>query len=323
MDRPLISIITPVYNAEIYLDECIESILRQTYTNIELILINDGSTDNSLNICKKWENRDKRVKVINKKNEGVAIARNKGIDEAKGELIGFVDSDDTIEPEMYDVMYQDMLNTDSDIIMCNSESNIDGKKIGDRRVGYNNFEIKGRDACNRFLAYDKLFVSAVWSKLYKKDAIGSVRFMESIRLGEDYCFNGMIYPQIAKLYYEDKVLYNYRIREGSLCRLEIDEHFFDKYRVAKILKKELSVYGFIEDISLQKFELSTLYEILYNLCIRNSDRKVIRIWKEKFNRQFEQVKRGEKINRKDYLKMFLLGHIPRTYTKITNKLVIK
>ena len=319
MDKPLISIITPVYNAEQYLDECIGSVLNQTYTNIELILINDGSTDGSPGICRKWADQDERVKLIDKKNEGAAIARNIGINNAKGSLIGFVDNDDIIEPDMYEIMYRDMKKADADIVMCNSRSYKDGKRGKNSLERYSSFEIERRALVERFLSYEKIFASSVWSKLYKKEIIGEVRFLENIMLGDDYFFNGIIYPKIRKMYYEERMLYNYRIREGSMCRSDIGEHFFDKYRVAEKLSENLKKYEFIDDSYLNKFTLSTLYEILYELCIKKADKKLIKTWKNKFNRKFKSDCKFKTTNKKNYIKMFMLGHFPRFYVNVTGK----
>ena len=113
----LVSIIVPVYNAERYLHRCIDSVLAQTYTNFELLLINDGSKDNSGEICDKYAVKDSRIRVFHKENGGVSSARNMGIDEAKGEWLSFIDSDDWIEPTMYEKMLQELIGNNADICM--------------------------------------------------------------------------------------------------------------------------------------------------------------------------------------------------------------
>ena len=114
-----VSIIVPVYNSEKYLKKCIESIQKQTLKDMQIILINDGSTDNSLSICKEYQKRDNRIEVIDKANMGVSSARNTGIEAAIGEYIGFVDADDWIEPEMYENMYHQVKQMQADVCMCN------------------------------------------------------------------------------------------------------------------------------------------------------------------------------------------------------------
>ena len=117
--NPQISVIVPIYNVEKYLAKCIDSIINQTLTNIEIILVNDGSTDNSRKIIDKYDKKDSRIKVIHKKNGGQGSARNAGLDIAKGEYIGFVDSDDWIDSNMYENLYNAAISNNADIVVCN------------------------------------------------------------------------------------------------------------------------------------------------------------------------------------------------------------
>ena len=115
---PEISVIVPVYNCEKYIGKCIESILNQTFKDLELILIDDGSADESGKICDEYKIQDKRVKVIHEKNSGVSIARNVGINVAKGKYIGFVDSDDYLAPDMYESLYENLMKSHADVAIC-------------------------------------------------------------------------------------------------------------------------------------------------------------------------------------------------------------
>ena len=128
-NKHLISIIVPVYNVEKYIDKCIKSILEQTYKNLQIILIDDGSQDKSGQICDEYELQDNRIEVIHKKNGGLSDARNLGIKKARGEYIGFVDSDDYISKNMYEDMYKIIQEKDSDVCICNVYNVIDGKEI--------------------------------------------------------------------------------------------------------------------------------------------------------------------------------------------------
>lgn len=118
MEANKISVIVPVYNAEKYLEKCVESIINQTYKNLEIILIDDGSTDNSLAVCKKMEKKDTRIRVVVQENSGVAVTRNRGIQEATGEYIGFVDSDDYIDEDMYESLYRTIEETKTEYAIC-------------------------------------------------------------------------------------------------------------------------------------------------------------------------------------------------------------
>ena len=118
-NEPLISIIVPVYNVEKYLSKCIDSIINQTYKNIEIILIDDGSTDSSGAICDKYALVDSRIHVLHIENSGVSNARNVGLNHATGDYIGFVDSDDYIEPNMYELLLEELIADDVDVVQCN------------------------------------------------------------------------------------------------------------------------------------------------------------------------------------------------------------
>ena len=130
---PIISIIVPIYNVGKYLPKCIESILNQTFKNFELILVNDGSTDNSGVVCDDYEKKDTRIKIIHKSNGGVSSARNAGLYVAKGEYIGFVDPDDYIDKNMYEKLYRLCIDNNSDIAICRFNREINGKIQNNRR----------------------------------------------------------------------------------------------------------------------------------------------------------------------------------------------
>ncbi len=185
MDKKLISIIVPVYNIEEYLPRCIESILNQTYTNLELILVNDGSTDNSGRICDEYATKDQRVFVIHKKNGGSSSARNAGIKEAKGEYLGFVDSDDYIENTMYEKMVNAVKDTGANIIqVARDEIDENGNlmqdvcKMPDEIVEYN---------AEEFLKELLLHIGdcSFCTKLLKRDLFFDEQFPEGV-LNEDF-----------------------------------------------------------------------------------------------------------------------------------------
>ena len=142
MNNELLSVIVPVYNVEEYLERCIESIIASSYKNIEIILINDGSTDKSVHICEKLKAKDERIKVFHKENEGVSSARNYGLENVKGEYITFVDSDDYIDKHMYTNLMNIMLKEDADIVYCDLvqvKSERDNQ-VDNKLNGYNIYE---------------------------------------------------------------------------------------------------------------------------------------------------------------------------------------
>lgn len=210
MNAPLISVIIPIYNVEPYLHRCVDSVLAQTYRNIEIILVDDGSPDNCPAICDEYAEKDSRVKVIHKENGGVSSARNAGLDIAKGDYIGFVDSDDWIEPDMYEVLYSAIQNTGADIasIVVNTGDTQPIKK-GNVKLFTSSEALK--EVCKPQIG---LPVS-VWSKLSKAELFENIRFSNEITIGEDKLINGKLYLKSCSIAYQPYACYHYFYREGS------------------------------------------------------------------------------------------------------------
>ena len=204
-----ISVIVAVYNAEDYLCNCCNSILAQTYRNIELILVNDGSEDNSLAICKKIQASDKRVVVIDKENGGCYSAWNKGLDVATGDFIGFVDNDDYIQPQMYETLLDILIEQDADICACNRYRNVDN--IND----YCNMDLtnericvfSGYDAVVHLLSDTQYIKPAMWDKLYKSSLFETLRFPNTFF--EDAAITYKLLYTSKKIAYTEKQLYAY------------------------------------------------------------------------------------------------------------------
>ena len=187
---PKISIIVPVYNVEKYLEKCVKSILNQTFTDFELILVDDGTPDSSGVICDQFAEKDERIKVIHKKNGGLSDARNTGIEVAKGEYIGFVDSDDYIAEDMYELLYTNIVNEEADLSICGIYDVYENKEAQKRIRQYmilNKFE-----AIKVILEAKIVSVHAV-NKLYKKELFTHVRYPVG-KITED-CSSYFIYSR--------------------------------------------------------------------------------------------------------------------------------
>ena len=210
----LVSIIVPVYNVEYYLERCVQSLINQTYENIEIILVDDESTDRSTDICRQLAAQDDRIRVIHKKNGGLSSARNAGIKASRGEYIGFVDSDDYVDHRMFEVLVNDIRMYDADISQCGCEI------IWENRIEYRNgtgklyLWNKKQSLIELFSA--SLIETSVWDKLYKREVLEGVSFDERIRLGEDFPFNAEVFAKIHRSVFRDLTLYKYRKRVGSL-----------------------------------------------------------------------------------------------------------
>lgn len=217
-----VSIITPVYNGEVYLDRCIASILAQTHQNLELILIDDGSKDTSGAICDDWAAKDPRIKVIHQKNQGVSAARNAGLDIATGDFIGFVDADDEIAPETYETALREMGN--HDIVMWDAVTVWEDGRTEPDTIPLlpTHCTISRNDWTPELLSQ---MAGAVWRCLYRAECIAGIRFPKGIKFSEDRLFNLYAMGAAQSLKYLKTPLY-YRLMhaESAVHRYHAD-HF--------------------------------------------------------------------------------------------------
>lgn len=216
-----ISVIVPIYNVSKHLNRCLESIINQTFKDLEIVLVNDGSTDNSLDIIKEYEQKDKRIKVIDKSNGGLSDARNEGLKIANAPYIAFVDSDDYIELDMYEVMYQKIIKEKADIVECDFYWEYPNKLIVDKtRLNKNTIE--------------SIRVVA-WNKLYKKELItkNHVLFPLGLRY-EDIAFCYQLLPYVKKIVSVSKPFYHYIQRSNSISNNQ-NEKVRDIYKVLDIV----------------------------------------------------------------------------------------
>ena len=218
--KPIISIIVPVYNASEYIRRSVCSILNQTFDNFELILIDDGSTDTSLQICEELSETDDRIVVIHQENSGMSHTRNVGLDIARGDYIGFVDADDWIATNMYETLYKDIIDYDADIVsiryLIAKNENV---KLPVNKE--NSIEIlTGVDKLRRYLEYgieSRSNLNSVWSKLYKKELFKNIRFPEGKRY-EDLAINYLLISASKKFVIDNNYLYYYFMNSTGVTR---------------------------------------------------------------------------------------------------------
>lgn len=242
MDK-LISVIVPIYNVEKYLTKCIESIINQTYKNLEIILVDDGSPDNCPIICDEYAKKDSRIKVIHKKNGGLSDARNVGLNIAAGEYIMFIDSDDFVEIDMMESMMNNMINSNVDLVVCNIKYIYDNSE----KVKYNQ-EDKILDKYEAMQEYikDGIVQAVAWNKLYKRNLINGMRYKVG-KINEDEFFTYKIVDRTNKIYYNSKPFYNYVQRNTSIMgsysikRLDAVEASYERLNFIKERYPELYV----------------------------------------------------------------------------------
>lgn len=212
--EPLISVIIPVYQVEPYVAHCIESVINQTYRKLEIILVNDGSTDGSGKICDKYADRDARIKVIHQENQGLSIARNRGIEVAQGEYLCFVDSDDWVDERFIDVMYRISVETGCDIVQCGFQNVISDDTERDGREG--NYTVYSPKEFS-ISAYTLLSwkCNVAWNKLYKKSLFEGIRYPKG-KIHEDEFTTYRLVWNANNIAVTNTKLYFYRQRTDSI-----------------------------------------------------------------------------------------------------------
>lgn len=246
-----VSVIVPVYNVEKYLDKCLESIMNQTYQNFEIIIVNDGSTDNSLQICRQWEERSPQIKLINKENEGLGFARNTGLQHATGDYILFVDSDDFISSNMIEKLYETLNSTESDTVYCGLNRYFDDKhivayppKCG--KVIYSDYDVIDKVLLEMIGTLpseneDMNLDVSVWHSLYSMDIIRKNNILfpsERKFMSEDIAFHIDYLRYAKKVSFITDCLYFYRLNDNSLSK-KYDKTRFNRSKEMyfQILKK--------------------------------------------------------------------------------------
>lgn len=210
--QPLISIIVPVYNTQAGLEQCLASVCAQTYRNLEIIIVDDGSTDHSTDICREFARKDNRIRTIYQNNRGVSAARNAGLQTAKGDYLAFVDSDDWIEPDMYELLLQKLTVCGADIAVCAHYRERNGKSSTRYQSG--DISVLTRDDALKALAQDKWVRNYMWDKLYKRQLFENLTFPEG-RIYEDLAINYRVFFRAQKVVVVDTPKYHYVIRQGS------------------------------------------------------------------------------------------------------------
>ena len=266
--RNLISIIIPAYNIENYIAKCLDSLINQTYKNLEIIVVNDGSSDNTGKIIDAYSSKYENIKAIHKKNAGVSAARNSGIEVANGDYIGFVDGDDTVDEEMFDVLINNAIKYDADISHCGY------KMVFPSRIDYyyNTGILVEQDS---ELGLKDLLVGSrvepgLWNKIYKKELFKDIKIDESIKINEDLLVNYYLFKEAKKSIFYDKCFYNYTLRKGSAATSKVNiNKIIDPVKVRKEILEDLEKDSDLYNIAYEKYVMS-LVGICRNVQIRKN-----------------------------------------------------
>jgi glycosyltransferase involved in cell wall biosynthesis len=221
----LISVIVPVYNVENYIKRCVDSIRNQTYSNLEIILVDDESPDNCPRICDEYTTLDKRIKVIHQKNAGLSGARNSGIDIAGGEYLAFVDSDDFLSLDFIQTLYEAILDTHSEIAMCKYEYVLGNVMTQSHKTG-ESVVYSGIDLIQNMYSPDGAFFVVAWNKLYKKTLFESIRYPKG-RIHEDEATTHRLYYEAKQAVFIERYLYGYFVGGESITRKKFNRNRLD------------------------------------------------------------------------------------------------
>lgn len=289
---PLLSVIVPVYNVENYLVKCINSILNQTFSDFELLLIDDGSTDNSGKMCDNFALKDRRIKVFHQPNSGLSMARNIGIEHSSGKYLSFIDSDDWIEKDMYGKMLDLVFGgKDIDIIVCGHRVLTEMGKIEEEIVFPKTISLSGIEA-TKLILEDKDLPSFAWNKIYKKKLFDTIRFPNG-RIYEDTATIYQIFHLSKDVQIVNGIFYNYLRREGSICltadSLKVARRSYDNFKAFYerylFAKRHIEYTSVLETCTQKAFMLGinlihsmikekSLYESYDNLYVYDSIREM-------------------------------------------------
>ena len=249
--QPLLSVIVPVYNAAPYLRRCLDSICGQTYPNLEIILIDDGSTDSSLEICKQYAAKDPRVRVIHQANKGLPATRNVGIEQSKGEFFTFVDSDDWVDTKCYQLLLQQLLQTQADLVCCDFFYAFDQglkkrsftEKIPTEKLRFDQFLLILLNQRNPY----------TWNKIYRRSWVGQIRFDPRYTVLEDWYFVSRLALQGGKMAHVPVALYFYYQRSQSMihassstqwCKaFELSQELYQKFQSGPFAQLKKALLG--------------------------------------------------------------------------------
>jgi glycosyltransferase involved in cell wall biosynthesis len=262
---PEISVVIPVYNTVRFLPDCLESVLNQTFEDIEIICVDDGSTDDSLSVLQEYAKKDPRIKIFSQKNAGVSAARNVGLENTAGKYVLCADSDDTADPGMLKKLHDAAVNYECDIAMCD----VNG-------IARRSEDVSGGKPLIILEKYMRkparnMLITACWNKIYKRSVIGFVRFNERVCVNEDLNFNLLIFSKNKKAVFLAERLYNYREHSSSLSKRESSEKQVKSfYYIIKDLYQRIG-NTLEEKDELKKNVLNDLAIKMFCLAVKNKN----------------------------------------------------
>jgi glycosyltransferase involved in cell wall biosynthesis len=317
MQGSVVSIIVPVYKVEQYLDRCVQSIVNQTYKNLEIILVDDGSPDNCPAMCDDWAAKDSRIRVIHKENGGLSSARNAGLEMVTGAFLQFTDSDDWLEPEMIAYLIDLAERNEADVVRCgyfeSYETDEPDHPVGESRCVQPDVADQIIDLMN-----DGYLSGVVWNKLYRRTVVGDVRYDPADGCSEDILYNFRVLSKTQKVIYGDKPLYHYAVRLDSITNNEFKPAAFSIIRAKHIIMEAHKDDEQVEPYCLKGY-LNSAMIVMNNMlssgqCLEYYPGLRAEILKYKWT-----VWRSSLYRVRDKAKMLLLALSPTFYKKAVTK----
>lgn len=311
-----ISIIVPIYKVEGYINKCIDSILNQTYKNLEIILVDDGSPDNSGKICDEYAEKDKRIKVIHKKNEGVSIARNIGIENASGGYIAFSDPDDYIGENYILYLYEMCINNKSEISICGIKSEVDNVIIDNEKKIK---KIMNKEEALKELLNEEYYYGNVCTKMFKRNIVEGIKFNPMLQIGEDldFCYNS--FKKATNIYVDtSKMQYYCLVRKNSVTTEKYNEKWKKEIELCEdIISRVRTDYPNIEEYAIKRYiriNYSCIMKILKEDNFDNNEYQeiksnILRYKKYNIYKNFSMMKK---------IKLWLILYMPKVIYRIFN-----
>ena len=273
---PTVSVIVPVYNVRQFLPRCVKSLQAQTMDDFEVVLVDDGSTDGSSQLCDELASSDSRIKVLHKENGGASSARNYGIDNAEGEYLSFIDADDFIHPSMFSILVNGARSLGAGIATCKNvrvdEGEVFDVALKKEASGFRTFSCTGIDALG-FALLGTNVSGSLCDKLILRDLLGDMRFREGV-IYEDALLASQLFPRCDKVFVTTRPMYYYTVRSGSATTKPYDNSAYDAVRIYSEISQKISTdYPEIEPQA--EFRLLWAYYTAFDRMIASSDYRSI------------------------------------------------
>ena len=319
MGKPLISVVIPIYDVEDYLDRCLESVTAQTYRNLDIVLVDDGSPDDCPAMCDRWAERDTRIRVVHKPNGGLSSARNAGLDIASGDYVTFVDSDDWLERDAIETLWAWMEREGCDVVMGGTAKTFDDGTVVEVDSSLPARAYSSEEALDAFLYHRDDLTSAAWNKLFSAEFFRgnrALRFPEGLN-SEDYVMLSRVYSRMRSLYCNPKSLYHYCVRDDSICTTtQISSHTYDKITVADNVCAYLRSTGFDDERAMAYFVMQANHDVLFDLVGKGADGATLARQRRALRHAALPVYRDSKVSAARKIKIFAFALMPRLYHRL-------